>query len=311
MKVSIIGSGEVGATTAIYIAERGLSDITLIDIIEGMPHGKALDLMEASPLRGFASRVVGSNSYKDVAGSGLIVVTAGVARRSGMSRADLLEKNVAIVRVVVENIVKYCPSAKILVVTNPVDALTYLALKASGFGRERVFGMAGVLDSARFRYFLAEELGVSVSDTTAMVIGSHDEQMVPLPQYARVRGVPITDLMSDEDIKRAIERTRQAGSEIVRYLKAGSASFAPAASICKMVEAVVQDKKELLPVSVYLEGEYGLSDLCIGVPVKLGREGVEQIVELELTLKEREALHRSARALKERIAMVDKRHLLL
>jgi len=311
MKVSIIGSGQVGATTALYIAERGLADITLIDIIEGMPQGKALDLMEANPLRGFAVRVVGSNSYKDIAGSELIVVTAGVARRPGMSRADLLEKNVAIVRMVVENVVKYCPSAKILVVTNPVDAMTYLALKASGFGRERVFGMAGVLDSARFRYFLAEGLGVSASDTTAMVIGSHDEQMVPLPQYSRVRGVPITDLMSDEDIKRVIERTRQAGSEIVRYLKAGSASFAPAASICEMVEAIIQDKKELLPVSVYLEGEYGLRDLCIGVPAKLGREGIEQIVELELTLKEREALHRSARALKERIGMIDKRQPLL
>lgn len=306
MKVSIIGSGQVGTTAALYIAERGLADITLIDIVDGIPQGKALDLMEASPLRGFSVRVVGSNDHRDIAGSELIVVSAGVPRGPGMSRSDLLEKNAGITRALVKNIVKYSPSSKVLIVTNPVDVMTYLALKVSGFGKRRVFGMAGILDSARFRYFLAEELGAPASDTTAMVIGSHDEGMVPLPQYSRVRGVPITELMSPEKIQKIIERTRRAGSEVVGYLKSGSASLAPAAGICEMAEAVIRDKHELLPASVYLEGEYGLSGLCIGVPVKLGRGGVEQIVELELSAKEREALHKAAALLKERVGMIDK-----
>ena len=299
MKISVIGSGNVGAMAALFMAEKGLADIVLVDVVEGLPQGKVLDMMQAAPWQGFEGSILGSNDYRDTAGSELVVVTAGLARKPGMSRLDLLKKNAAIVRSVVEEVVRYSPHAKIVMVTNPLDVMTYLALKVSGFERERVLGMGGVLDSARFRYFLAEEMRVSVRETSALVIGMHSELMVPLPEHCTVSGKPITEVMSRERIDNLIERTRKAGAEIVAFLKTGSAYVAPAASIAEMVGVIVKDEKDVLPASVYLQGEYGVEGVCIGVPVRLGKDGVEEIVRLELTSEEKSTLNKSVVEIKE------------
>ena len=299
MKISIIGSGKVGATTALFLAEKGLAEIVLLDVVEGLPQGKALDMMQAAPGQGFEGKIQGSNDYRDTAASELVVVTAGLPRRPGMSRLDLLKKNAAIVQSVVEEVMRYSPQAKIIVVTNPLDVMTYLALETSGFERERVLGMGGVLDSARFRYFLAEEMKVPVRETSALVIGMHSELMLPLPKYCTVSGRPIAEIMSRERIENLVSCTRKAGAEIVAFLKTGSAYVAPAASIAEMVEVIIKDKKNILPASVYLQGEYGLEGVCMGVPVRLGRKGMEEIVQLELTSEEKSILTRSAEEIKE------------
>lgn len=299
MKISVIGSGNVGAMAALFMAEKELADIVLVDVVEGLPQGKVLDMMQAAPWQGFEGGILGSNDYRDTAGSGLVVVTAGLARKPGMSRLDLLKKNADIVRSVVEEVMKYSPQAKIIMVTNPLDVMTYLALKVSGFERERVLGMGGVLDASRLRYFLAEEMKVSVRETSALVIGMHSELMLPLPEHCTVSGKPITEIMARERIDNLINRTRKAGAEIVAFLKTGSAYVAPAASIAEMVEVIIKDKKDILPASVYLQGEYGLEDVCIGVPVRLGKRGVEEIVQLELTSEEKSTLNKSVAEIKE------------
>ena len=305
MKISVIGSGNVGATAALFLAEKELGEIVLIDIVEGIPQGKALDMMQAAPLKGMDTNIIGSNQYRDTANSEIVVVTAGLARQPGMSRLDLLKQNAKVVKSIIESVVQYSPGTKIMMVTNPLDVMTYLALKVSGFQQERVFGMGGVLDSARFRYFLARELGVSVKDTSALVIGVHGEGMLPLPKYSTVNGKPITEIMSKEKIDKLIEQTRGAGAEIVSLLKRGSAYFAPAASVAEMVEAVVKDKKVVLPCSVYLQGEDGLSAICLGTAVKLGKKGVEEVIELELTSEEKDFLNKSAAQLKENLKNLD------
>ncbi|NOX97235.1 MAG: malate dehydrogenase [Nitrospirae bacterium] len=299
MKISVIGSGNVGATAALFMAVKELAKIVLVDVVEGLPQGKALDMMQASPLSRFDNVIMGSNDYGDTAGSELVVITAGLARKPGMSRLDLLRKNATIVRSVVEEVVKYSPQAKIVMVTNPLDVMTYLAFKVSGFKREKVLGMGGVLDSSRFRYFLAEEMKVPVRETSALVIGMHSELMLPLPEHCTVSGKPIPEIISREQIDNLINRTRKAGAEIVGFLKTGSAYVAPAASIAEMAEIIVRDKKEILPASVYLQGEYGLEGICIGVPVRLGKEGVEEIIPLDLNSEEKATLHKAEAEIKE------------
>ncbi len=304
-KVSIIGGGFVGATAAFQVAQKELADVVLVDIVEGMPQGKALDMMEASPIEGYDCTITGTNSYEDIAGSHIIIVTAGLPRKPGMTRLDLLKKNAAIVEDVTANIAKFAPDSMILTVTNPLDVMTYHTLKISGFPANRVFGQAGVLDSSRFSCFIALELKVSVKDISAMVLGGHGDSMVPLPRYTTVSGVPVTKLLSKDKIDALVERTRKAGTEIVSLLKTGSAYYAPAASAVAMAEAVLRDSKRVLPASVYLRGEYGLEDVCVGVPVKLGSNGVEEIVELDLLDEELEALHRSAAIYKESIKQLE------
>ena len=298
-KIAVIGAGNVGASAALYLAEANVADIVLLDVVEGMPQGKALDLTEAGPVRGYNSRLTGSNDYKDLKGCDLVVVTAGVARTPGMSREDLLSKNSGILDKVVEGIMSNCPEALILVVSNPLDIMTYHTLKKSGLAKNRVFGQAGVLDSTRFRSFVAMELGVALTDTQAMVMGGHGDTMVPLPRYTTVSGIPISELMPQERVQALIERTRKGGGEIVQLLKSGSAYYAPAAATVNMVKAVIRDEKKLLPASVLLEGQYGLKGICIGVPVVLGAGGVEKIIELELGKEELAALHKSAETYRE------------
>jgi malate dehydrogenase len=298
-KIAVIGAGNVGASAALYLAEANVADIVLLDVVEGMPQGKALDLTEAGPVRGYNSRLIGSNNYQDLKGCDLVVVTAGVARTPGMSREDLLSKNSGILDKVVEGIMNNCPEALILVVSNPLDIMTYHTLKKSGLAKNRVFGQAGVLDATRFRSFVAMELGVALTDTQAMVMGGHGDTMVPLPRYTTVSGIPIAELMPAQRVKALIERTRKGGGEIVQLLKSGSAYYAPAAAVVDMVKAVIRDEKKLLPASVLLEGQYGLKDICIGVPVVLGAGGVEKIIELELTEEELAALHNSAETYRE------------
>ncbi len=301
-KVTVVGAGNVGATTAQRIAEAGLADVVMVDIVEGLPQGKALDLAEAAPVLGHDARIIGTNDYADTAGSDVIVVTSGLARQPGMSRDDLLAKNVTIVRSVVEQAAPLSPEAILVVVTNPLDAMCHVAFKASGFPRERVIGMAGVLDSARFRAFIAMELGVSVSNTHAFVLGGHGDSMVPLPRYSTVAGIPITELLSAERIEQLVQRTRNGGGEIVALLKTGSAFYAPAASVFQMVDAILRDRKEVLPCAVLCKGEYGVDGLFVGVPARLGRGGVEQVVEIELTAEERAAFDRSADAVRELVS---------
>jgi len=298
-KVTVIGAGNVGATTAQRIAEAGLADVVLVDIVEGLPQGKGLDLAEAAPVVGHDSWVVGTNDYADTAGSDIVVVTSGLARQPGMSRDDLLSKNAGIVRAVVEQAAKHSPDAILIVVTNPLDAMCHVALKASGFPRERVIGMAGVLYSARFRTFIAEELGVSVADTHAFVLGGHGDTMVPLSRYSTVAGVPITELLSAERVKALEDRTANGGAEVVALLKTGSAFYAPAASAFEMVDAILRDRKRVLPCAVLLQGEFKTRDLFVGVPVVLGRGGMEKVFEIELTADEQAAFDRSAAAVKE------------
>ena len=297
-KVSIIGAGNVGATTAQYIAEDNLADITLIDIVAGTPQGKALDLMEAAPLRQSNSKVTGSNDYAETKDSDIVVITAGLARKPGMSRDDLLEKNSQIMKAVVENVVQQSPECILIIVTNPLDIMTYLAMKTSGFAAHRVFGMAGVLDSARMRAFVAMELSVPVEDTEAMVLGGHGDSMVPLPRLCTVSGKPISELLAKEKVDQIVARTRKAGGESVAHLKTGSAFYSTAASITEMVTAIINDKKQLLPCAAYLQGEYGINDIYLGVPVILGAKGIEKIAEIELTEEEKTALHTSANAVK-------------
>ncbi|MBI4772834.1 MAG: malate dehydrogenase [Deltaproteobacteria bacterium] len=295
-KVTVVGAGNVGATTAQRLAEKGLADVVLIDILEGVPNGKALDLEEASPVEKHDCRLVGSNDYKDSEGSDIAVITAGIPRKPGMSRDDLIQTNAGIVKKVVEQLAKYSPNAVLIVVSNPLDAMCHVAYNVSGFPKEHVIGMAGVLDSARFRLFIARELDVSVENTHAFVLGGHGDTMVPLPRYSTVAGIPITELLSQERIDAMVQRTRQGGAEIVQLLKTGSAYYAPASSAVEMVESILKDRKKILPCAAYLEGEYGIDGLFIGVPVKLGTGGIEQIIEIRLTEKEAAELKHSADA---------------
>ena len=298
-KITIVGAGNVGATTAHWAAAMELGDVVLIDIIEGMPQGKALDLAESAPIAGFDGLLTGTNDYADTADSDVVVVTAGLPRKPGMSRDDLLQTNAKIVGTVVSNIVTHSPDCHLIIVSNPLDAMVHVAKQVSGFPKQRVMGMAGVLDSARFRYFIARELDVSVEDVHGFVLGGHGDTMVPVPRYATVTGIPITQLMPAETIERLVQRTRDGGAEIVNFLKQGSAFYAPGASITQMIEAIVRDKKRLLPAAAYLEGEYGLSGVYLGVPILLGAAGVEKIIEVELTDDELAALRRSATAVEE------------
>jgi len=302
-KVSVIGGGgNVGASVGTYVAERGLADVVLIDILEGIPQGKALDLTQAAPLRGANARLTGSNDLAAVKGSDLVVITAGFPRKPGMSRSDLLLGNAEIVRTAAEAVKKHAPQATVIVVTNPLDVMAYLAHKVTGFPKNRVMGMAGVLDSARFRAFVALELEVAPVDVQAMVLGGHGDSMVPLPRYTTVSGIPITELMQPDAIERLSARTRNGGAEIVSLLKSGSAYYAPAASAVEMVKAVLHDEKRLLPCSVLLDGEYGLRDLFIGVPCVIGAQGVERVLELPLADHEKAALTTSANAVSKDIA---------
>jgi malate dehydrogenase len=298
-KVTIVGSGNVGATAAQRIVDKELADVVLIDIVEGVPQGKGLDMLEAAPIEKSDSHVLGTNSYADTQGSDIVVITAGFPRKPGMSRDDLLNKNAEIVRGVVDQVVRYAPDAILIIVTNPLDAMAQLAFRASKFPKHRVIGMAGVLDAARFRSFIAMELDVSVENTHAFVLGGHGDQMVPLPRYSTVAGIPITDLLSAEAVARLVDRTRKGGAEIVNLLKAGSAYYAPSAAVVEMVEAILKDKKKILPCAAFLEGEYGVSGIFLGVPVKLGQRGIEQIVEVQLSKEEKAELQQSADSVRE------------
>jgi len=303
-KVTVVGAGMVGGTTAHRLADMEMCDVVLIDIIEGLPQGKGLDLAESAPVVGYDSRVTGTNDYKDTANSDIVVITAGIARKPGMSRDDLLKTNYNIVKETTEKVVKYSPNSILIVVSNPLDAMTQTAYKVSGFSKNRVLGMAGVLDSARMRTFIAQELDVSVENVTAFVLGGHGDTMVPLPRYSTVAGIPLPDLLPKEKIDAIVKRTAQGGAEIVALLKTGSAFYAPAASIAEMVEAILKDKKKILPCAAYLEGEYGIKGLFVGVPVKLGARGIEQVIEIKLTPEERVALEKSAAAVKELVEII-------
>jgi malate dehydrogenase len=298
-KVTVVGAGNVGATTAQRIAEAGLADVVLIDIVEGLPQGKALDLAEASPTIAHDASVTGTNDYADTAGSDIVVVTSGLARQPGMSRDDLLAKNAGIVRSVVEQAVAVSPDAILIIVTNPLDAMCHVAMQASGFPRERVVGMAGILDSARFRTFIAWELGVSVEDTHAFVLGGHGDTMVPLPRYSTVAGIPITELMPQDRIDALVQRTANGGAEVVALLKTGSAYYAPAAAVFEMAESILKDRKRVLPCAVHLEGEFGVDGLFVGVPCVLGSKGMERVVEIALSDAEKAAFEHSAEAVRE------------
>jgi malate dehydrogenase len=304
IKLSIIGAGAVGATTAQAIAERDYADIAIVDVVAGLPQGVALDIQQSGPIMGFDTKLVGSNSYEVIEGSDLVLVTAGVPRKPGMSRDDLVRVNMEIVQDIMKEVRTRAPNAIVLIMTNPLDAMAYLALKVTGFEPHRVIGQAGVLDSARFRTFIAQELGVSVRDVTALVLGGHGDQMVPLPHYTTVNGVPLPQLMPADRIEQLVQRTRDGGAEIVNLLKR-SAYYAPAAAFLDMVDAIVLDQHRLLAASVYLTGQYGFSDLFLGVPIILGRRGVERVVELELTEVERQALARSAEAVRNLIDVME------
>ena len=298
-KVSVIGAGNVGATVAQRLAEKELCDVALIDIIEGLPQGKALDLAEAAPIEIHDARLTGSNDYAASANSDIVIITAGIPRKPGMSRDDLLNINAGIMNTVTKEVAKLSPDAILIVVSNPLDAMCHVAYETSGFPKNRVMGMAGVLDSARFRSFIAMELNVSVENTTAFVLGGHGDTMVPLPRYSTVAGIPITELLPKERIDALVKRTANGGAEIVGLLKTGSAFYAPASAAVEMAESILKDKKKILPCAAYLEGEYGCNELFIGVPVKLGTNGVEEIIEITLTAEEKAALEKSADAVRE------------
>jgi malate dehydrogenase len=298
-KVTIVGAGNVGATAAQRLAEKELSDVVLVDVVEGLPQGKALDLQQAAPIEKHDARLIGTNSFEASAGSDIVIVTAGVPRKPGMSRDDLLATNANIVGTVIEQIAPLSPEAILIIVSNPLDAMCHVALETSGFPKNRVVGMAGVLDSARFRAFIAMELDVSVENTHAFVMGGHGDTMVPLPRYSTVAGIPIIELMPRERIDALVERTRNGGAEIVGLLKTGSAYYAPASGAVEIAEAILKDKKKILPCAAYLEGEYGIHGLFIGVPVKLGRGGIKQIIQINLTEQEHAALQKSAQAVRE------------
>jgi malate dehydrogenase len=303
-KVSIVGSGNVGATAAHWIASKELADVVLIDIVEGVPQGKALDLLEAMPIEKRDSHVIGTNDYADTANSDIVIITAGIPRKPGMSRDDLLNTNYKIMQDVVGKVVQHSPNSIIIVVSNPLDAMAQAAYKISKFSKNRVIGMAGVLDSARFRTFIAEELKVSVENVTAFVLGGHGDTMVPLPRYSTVAGIPITELIPKDRLDALVQRTANGGAEIVKYLKTGSAYYAPSAATAEMVEAILKDKKKILPCAAYLEGEYGIKGYFVGVPCKLGARGLEQIIEIKLTPEEQTALNKSAESVKELCAVI-------
>jgi malate dehydrogenase len=303
-KVSIVGAGNVGATAAHWIAAKELADVVLIDIAEGIPQGKALDLLEAMPIEKRDVTVIGANDYAATANSDIVVITAGIPRKPGMSRDDLLHTNYKIMSDVVAKVVAESPEAILIIVSNPLDAMAQAAFKQSGFNRERVIGMAGILDSARFRTFIAEELKVSVENVTAFVLGGHGDTMVPLPRYSTVAGIPITELIPKDRLDAIVQRTRDGGAEIVKHLKTGSAYYAPSAAAVEMVEAILKDKKKIVPCAVYLQGEYGIEGYFIGVPCKLGSAGLEQIIEIKLTPEEDAALKKSAEAVKELCAVI-------
>lgn len=292
-KVTVVGAGNVGATTAQRIVERGIADVVLVDVVDGIPQGKALDILQSGPVLGFDTRIIGTTAYEKTAGSDIAVITAGLARKPGMSREDLLSANAKIVKGITSELVKYSPNAIIIVVTNPVDLMTYLCAEVSGLSKNKVFGMAGVLDSARFKTFISMELNTSVNNVEAFVLGGHGDAMVPLPRISNVSGKPLIDLLSADKIEALVKRTRDGGAEIVSLLKTGSAYYAPSASVLEMVEAVLLDKKKILPCAAFLNGEYGVKGLYVGVPVKLGRNGVEEVVEIELTKDERTAFSKS------------------
>jgi malate dehydrogenase len=305
-KVTVVGAGNVGATAAQRLAEKELCDVVLIDIIEGVPQGKALDLAEAAPIEKHDAQLVGANAYEASANSDIVIITAGIPRKPGMSRDDLLATNKKIMKSVTKEVAKYSPDAILIIVSNPLDAMCHVAFEESGFPKERVIGMAGVLDSARFRAFIAEELNVSVENIQALVLGGHGDTMVPLPRFSTVAGIPITELMKTERIEALAMRTRNGGAEIVSLLKTGSAYYAPASAAVEMAEAILKDKKKILPCAAYLEGEYGISGLFVGVPVKLGKNGVEQIISLNLTSDEKKALAKSAAAVQELVEAMKK-----
>jgi malate dehydrogenase len=303
-KVSIVGAGNVGATTAHWIASKELADVVLIDVVEGIPQGKALDLLEAMPIEKRDVQITGANDYAATAHSDIVVITAGIPRKPGMSRDDLLHTNYKIMSDVVAKVVAQSPEAILIIVSNPLDAMAQAAFKQSGFNRERVIGMAGILDSARFRTFIAEELNVSVENVTAFVLGGHGDTMVPLPRYSTVAGIPITELIPAGRLADIVQRTRDGGAEIVKHLKTGSAYYAPSAAAVEMVEAILKDKKKILPCAVYLQGEYGIEGYFIGVPCKLGAAGLEEIIQIKLTGEEEAALKKSADAVKELCAVI-------
>jgi len=303
--VSVIGAGNVGATTVYYIAERNIADVVMIDIVEGVPQSKGLDFLHSSPLRQYNVKIFGTNSYKEIAGSDVIVFTAGIARKPGMDRMDLLKTNAHIAHSAAREIARYAPDAVVVAVSNPLDVIAMVLLRGTGFGPSRVLGMAGVLDSTRFRYFIAEKLNVWPGDVRAMVLGGHGDSMVPLKRYTSVGGLPITELLDERSIEQIIDRTRAGGAEIVEYLKTGSAYYAPAASVAKMVESIVRDERRLIPAAAYLQGEYGYSDIFLGVPILLGKNGVEKIIEIELSEQEKNALDRSAEAVKAGLRSLD------
>ena len=298
--ITVVGAGNVGATTAQRVAEKELARrVVMVDVVEGVPQGKGLDQWQSAPIEGFDSRVIGANGYDETAGSDIVIITAGIARKPGMSRDDLLNTNAGIVKQVSEQIARTSPNAIIIVVSNPLDVMCYVTKKVTGFPRERVIGMAGVLDTARYRAFLAEALDVSVRDIQAMVLGGHGDTMVPLISYTTVSGIPVTQLLDRKTLDEIVDRTRNGGAEIVKYLKTGSAYYAPSSGAVQMAEAIVFDQKRVLPCAAWLEGEYGMSGIFLGVPVKLGRRGVEEVLEVELTSKERVDLGKSAEAVRE------------
>ncbi|TCJ16153.1 malate dehydrogenase [Rubrobacter taiwanensis] len=303
-KVTVVGAGNVGGTTAQRLAERNYADVVLVDIVEGLPQGKALDILQSGPVEGFESKVIGTNGYEETADSDVVVITSGMPRKPGMSRDDLLKNNQEIVQSVTEEVVRYSPECIIIVVANPLDAMCHVALETSGFPKERVIGMAGILDTARYRTFIAEELNVSVKDVFALVLGGHGDTMVPLPSMATVGGVSITELLPKDKVEAIVQRTRDGGAEIVKLLQKGSAFYAPSAASVEMVDAIVLDQKRILPCAAYLEGEYGIDGLFVGVPVKLGSGGIEEIIELDLTEEELQDLHKSAGAVRELVEVL-------
>src|ERR687896_1056754 len=303
-KITVVGAGNVGGTTAQRLAERNYADVVLVDIVEGLPQGKALDILESGPILGYDSNVIGTNSYEESADSDVVVITSGSPRKPGMSRDDLLKTNQNIVASVTEEVVSHSPETILVVVANPLDAMCHVAMETSRFPRERVVGMAGILDTARYRTFIAEELGVSVRDVFALVLGGHGDTMVPLPSMATVGGVAITELMPEDRVEAIVDRTRNGGAEIMGLLQSGSAFYAPSAAAVEMVDAILQDQKRILPCAAYLQGEYGIEDLFVGVPVKLGASGIEEIVELDLRDGELEDLKNSAGAVRELVEVL-------
>jgi malate dehydrogenase len=303
-KITVVGSGNVGATVAHRLADKQLADVVLIDILEGIPQGKGLDLFESGPIEGYDARIRGTNDYVDTGGSDLVVLTAGFPRKPGMSRDDLLKANYDVVKGTVEQVVRHSPDCILIVVTNPLDAMAQTAYRVSGFSKNRVIGMAGILDTARYRTFLAEALNVSVQNVQGFVLGGHGDTMVPVPRYTTVAGIPVTELLPKEQLDQIIKRTANGGAEIVSLLKTGSAYYAPSAAVVEMIEAIFNDRKKILPCAAYLEGEYGIHGLFVGVPVKLGARGIEQIIEITLTPEEQAALERSANAVKELVEVI-------